>query len=738
MPNRASLNPFVLNSTLEPKPTQLDVEPAEYSSSFFDDYEEDYEGGSGANSDDDFDESTLWEIATLLNSEDVPSRNSLFPCPRIIEDYDDEDDSEPDVTESTSNQNQSTRTSAWPAMVKFNPIKPLKPLPPLPTSQESDNCEQASAAAERNLQQAAAPVWQAYLPALDDAVRGKPCEAVSQESRSRPKADARILWDKAIGAVSSLPVEKAVALWSQQCNGTTKKSSFISGHGTSEESSQTTLWAAQKTQIVPQVVGLFASGAQRKDYRVSDQVPAAIATFRKPRVDTTPLPTLSSQELWSPRMKSSPNCHWISMSSIRAVSPFLYSTSSSGRSSPSSDEESVVSMTTSASSLLSSDLNRTVELTKELALREVSASSAAVVPAVDGGHPAAVVLVEPSSKRPVSLRGSRVLASRDLWESRAPVLDCSSARKTWRSSKIIVPDAFQENSRKAAIAATETEQAAVSTEATRAAIKYDSAVRHPVFFASNMVSGAAFVHPAAFGYVVSPAASSGETQKSSQLWVSPSLTASQALNSALLWTRPSSATRGSPSPWAQTGNDTIIRKKIKDLPPLVLPTLSSTSFWHPTTPTIASPQHWLHVTALRTVPASPTTIVQSPLSMLFANTFLDGTPAASRSETEPEALALAAPGRTSTWTTLRRSNTSSDSQGKSLWVPAANKDQAQQKSSAMMDITMKRPSSHSHLWRQVEVGKVESTELWRPKWGLPESPKNWLTSRRATKVDFRY
>ena len=130
MPNRASLGPFELNSTFEPKPTQPDPEPAEYPSSFFDDYEEDYEGISEVNSDDDFDESTLWEIATLLDSQDVPSRNSLFPYPRIIEDYDDEDDSEPDVTESTDNHKSVNEGLARvPAMVKFLPIKPLKPLP---------------------------------------------------------------------------------------------------------------------------------------------------------------------------------------------------------------------------------------------------------------------------------------------------------------------------------------------------------------------------------------------------------------------------------------------------------------------------------------------------------------------------------------------------------------------------------------------------------------------------------
>ncbi|KUI53442.1 hypothetical protein VP1G_00836 [Cytospora mali] len=57
----------------------------DYSSSFFDDFDEeedesDYSDYAESESDDEgFDESTLWEIATLLQTDDVPSRFSMFP-----------------------------------------------------------------------------------------------------------------------------------------------------------------------------------------------------------------------------------------------------------------------------------------------------------------------------------------------------------------------------------------------------------------------------------------------------------------------------------------------------------------------------------------------------------------------------------------------------------------------------------------------------------------------------------
>ncbi|KAI0434148.1 hypothetical protein F5Y09DRAFT_279831 [Xylaria sp. FL1042] len=87
-----------------------DLEADEYSSSFFDDYDEgdsfsDFSGGG----DDEFDETTLWEIASLLKTDQIPSKNSLLPMPlqsspsmnaSIVEDYvtdiasDDEDGNE--------------------------------------------------------------------------------------------------------------------------------------------------------------------------------------------------------------------------------------------------------------------------------------------------------------------------------------------------------------------------------------------------------------------------------------------------------------------------------------------------------------------------------------------------------------------------------------------------------------------------------------------------------------------
>lgn len=70
-----------VRGTLESRSREL--EQTEYSSSFFDEYEEDDDSDSmGSESDDGFDETTLFEIASLLKANNVPSTNSFFGNPR--------------------------------------------------------------------------------------------------------------------------------------------------------------------------------------------------------------------------------------------------------------------------------------------------------------------------------------------------------------------------------------------------------------------------------------------------------------------------------------------------------------------------------------------------------------------------------------------------------------------------------------------------------------------------------
>lgn len=101
MPGTMSTGGRNVNMALDARARQ--IESDEYSSSFFDDYDEDAEAQSddssdmGSDSDDGFDESTLWEIASLLKTDQIPSTNSLFPPPEdatsyVVDDYADEEE----------------------------------------------------------------------------------------------------------------------------------------------------------------------------------------------------------------------------------------------------------------------------------------------------------------------------------------------------------------------------------------------------------------------------------------------------------------------------------------------------------------------------------------------------------------------------------------------------------------------------------------------------------------------
>ncbi|KAM7223960.1 hypothetical protein V8F06_000433 [Rhypophila decipiens] len=98
------------STALEARSRQL--EPAEYSSSFFDDYDDDEDedmvkavnssDDDEDDSDDAFDETTLWEIASLLKTDNIPSKNSMFPpmSSSVIADYMDELPSDDDESSS--------------------------------------------------------------------------------------------------------------------------------------------------------------------------------------------------------------------------------------------------------------------------------------------------------------------------------------------------------------------------------------------------------------------------------------------------------------------------------------------------------------------------------------------------------------------------------------------------------------------------------------------------------------
>ncbi|KFY15457.1 hypothetical protein V492_01975 [Pseudogymnoascus sp. VKM F-4246] len=294
----------------------------EYSSSFFDDYDDqDYHSDSTSiadspsdeASDDGFDDSTLWEIANLLDSSEVPSRHSLLPQIRIIEDYDDSED-------------EAAPASRAP-VVRFMPIMPLSPNPKSPNPKSPMDSDPEALA----LSPLASPQMQWPIPPASP-------EAPAADILPNNRAAG---WD----GKSHLP------------SGPRDTAAFKKKQALKASASKATsyLWTPPKAKVAVISSGLFTLDGSKEVRVVTTQEPAAIAMFSKPRPNTAPLPIITSTKLWSDNRRATVfTFDWISESTVRARSPSIGP--SSGNTSPgtaTSDVFSMKTVSTKASSLWS-------------------------------------------------------------------------------------------------------------------------------------------------------------------------------------------------------------------------------------------------------------------------------------------------------------------------------------------------------------------------------------------------
>lgn len=239
-------------------------------------------------SDDDFDETTLWEIASLLKSENVPSKNSLLPPPRereMIEDYDEETEFEED--EEAEEVYQKSKAAQRP--VTKLPIMPLsisvKEDPKAASVLRATGLTSALEAVKTGLPQPEPSAWQAYIPSSDSAVRSKP-----RPSAWLPALSSRDLCAVSESEATSLSVSP---MWS---GNTTPKA--VLSMTSAPKAKSNFMWAPKPKQAEVHTVGLFSLDAQRSEFRTTQASPAACSMVRTPRSSNASLSTLSSQSLW--------------------------------------------------------------------------------------------------------------------------------------------------------------------------------------------------------------------------------------------------------------------------------------------------------------------------------------------------------------------------------------------------------------------------------------------------------
>ncbi|VBB79979.1 Putative protein of unknown function [Podospora comata] len=515
------------------------TELSEYSSSFFDDYDDDDDVVDGMNSDEDgsddgFDETTLWEIASLLKVDNVPSRSSLVPSEdSVLGDYveelesDDEDQSsreqsiviglaEPSELVVSRKRDSATLESdaltilndavyePEPQVQKKPVSKPVariglpsnpRPAPPAPVAESQVPAAPASAPkqpqfprhpikstqAETAVKQVSAGLWSPPVTLDKDSSRGGLFAVDSNRTvyRTTTEEPAAQYMSRSPRPAERKPLDSLVStsLWTAQTEARKTERHWIQNKAVSAG-----LWTPPVTDRSSSRGGLFVVDPSRTVFRTTTEEPAAQYMSRSPRpADHKPLDKLASTSLWTVEAVVKTERNWIQSKPVSVVT---------GVWSPP-----VVCRSSSPQGLFTVDPSRTVyrTTTEEPAARSMSRSPC-----------------------PVERKPLEQLKSTSLWTLEAVtkternwIQGQAKPKKTTRPEFSLADWRAALNKAVAAsypkvtrIAATAAEWDAALEEALALSYpaKFDSSVRHPVFAAKSLITRSEWFHPAATGY----------------------------------------------------------------------------------------------------------------------------------------------------------------------------------------------------------------------------------------------
>lgn len=415
---------MTINPELDARSREL--EPEEYSSSFFDDYEDEDEDLDISESDDDFDDNTLFEIASILKSDNVPSQRSLLSSGlQVVNEYDEgadfssEYDSEEDEEENS-------------VIVERGVVSSL-PIQPLSTGPKRDSELWVSSLSlnhdvSAGLPQPEPSVWEKYAPEEVNVVRSK-----AHASEEPLELLTSNLWSSAPSKSTELATN---TMWSEAAEAVELPLYMMAS-----STEAALMWFPQSRAVETESSGLFSLSTGRSVFRTTLLSPVAKDMIRTPRASTSTMMQISSQDLWSSKMLQTEH-HWISESSISPASPSI--ASSSGRSSPISESSSLKSTSTKASSiwgsLRSAGAANWWETKAKADKPKIGKNSPPTSP-IEAGKFVKPLLRKQSKPALAPVRESTVLASRDTWESKAPKMEDTPAKK-FRNSLIPKPVAM--------------------------------------------------------------------------------------------------------------------------------------------------------------------------------------------------------------------------------------------------------------------------------------------------------
>ncbi|KAI1325054.1 hypothetical protein F5Y16DRAFT_281056 [Xylariaceae sp. FL0255] len=275
---------------IPPQPQFRQPEPSEYSSSFFDEYDEE-EGDNFSDigsdpEDDDFDETTLWEIASLLKTNQIPSRESLLP----------------DSSASPSSVDASVLANFVAGMPSDEEYMREDFRDPRRLSEDvflSDEPETTGVVARSLLwnspvQQLQGPKLSLGLPQTSEVWHSPEIEPQAKPgtrsfTKNLDSLHSQSLWKPTIHDA----VMTDGLLW------TTSKKIVESAGSSIVPLEQRSLWIQPVVVSSPRVDGLFTVDVPRADFRTTVKAPITTSTSANTfRHDMSPLPRLTSNSLW--------------------------------------------------------------------------------------------------------------------------------------------------------------------------------------------------------------------------------------------------------------------------------------------------------------------------------------------------------------------------------------------------------------------------------------------------------
>ncbi|KAI2617821.1 hypothetical protein GGR54DRAFT_199287 [Hypoxylon sp. NC1633] len=295
MPGTMTTGGLAINASLDARSRQLEAE--ELTTSFFDDYEAEEEGDnfdyfSDSDGGDDFDENTLWEIASLLKTEKFPSKNSLLPLPLQISGSVKPSVSAEDVADMIIDDYRDDGVVLEEPIpvdrLSFSTSEPHPAGPLLWAAQDTLRIHHVF-----GLPQPDFAIWTSYTTQPERTVRFH-----SRFEDITPVQSSK-LWElRSTNAVTTT----SELLWS----GSRKI------HRASVVSSQTkaSLWVRSAVMPARETFALFEVNLTRADYRSTSKDPAALQMTRKSRALRLPLGNLTSTTLWGENVVPTTQSLW--------------------------------------------------------------------------------------------------------------------------------------------------------------------------------------------------------------------------------------------------------------------------------------------------------------------------------------------------------------------------------------------------------------------------------------------